>query len=127
MGLSPHPKQYSLDRQSQDLDIQHQALMLDIEDIVFMLPHDIFNRCPVGVFDLGQAASAGLERMTEAIVWNNGFQLFDKYFPLGSWANPRHKFKYIGILIDLYRFVTPFKRVTNSMVFAIHHLGKHAI
>lgn len=51
--LPPHAKQHRLDCQQQDLDIQHQALMLDIEDIVFMLPHGIFNRCAVRVFDLG--------------------------------------------------------------------------
>ena len=45
---------------------------------------------PRRVFYLGQTGNTGLDRMTEAVIRNNGFQLFDKHYPLGSWANQRH-------------------------------------
>lgn len=48
--------------------------MLDIKDIVFMLPHSIFNRYPIGGFDLGQDSNTGFDRMAEAIIRNDSFQ-----------------------------------------------------
>ena len=74
----------------EDEEVEEEAHVLHVVEIVLQLPARVLHGRPVGVIDLRPSGNAGLHHVALLVVGNRAGQFRDDLGPLGARADERH-------------------------------------
>src|SRR5690606_8727133 len=84
------PEQHHFDRLQQDHEVEHQAVVLDVEQVELQLFPGVVDRGAVGIAQLGPAGQSRLHRVAHVVVADLAVELVDELRPLRARADEAH-------------------------------------